>query len=218
MYYVCSCNDVGYFFNSENILLGGSVNMYKRLDRYIEKMQNMESSVQNKSNPKMWIHGRRDGKKGYIDIANGRLTSDYIRQDLFRYKRYVSNMQQLIECSMETVRYEIIRTEFELRCLKKRLYKARHEYHVLRQFRDPSPQRVQLLREKIALLQRYREETENRLLEIHKEVHLAEETADRLIIQSRKVLEKKLSAYLNGANYYLKNNNIENPGYLIHSL
>lgn len=92
--------------------------MYKRLDKYIEKMQNVKLPVHKKSDPIMWIRGRNDGKNGYIGIVNGRLTSDYIRRELIMHKRYISNMKQLLEDSIEAVRYEIIRCEFELRCLK----------------------------------------------------------------------------------------------------
>lgn len=125
---------------------------------------------------------------------------------------------QLIDASIEAVRYEIIRSEFELRCFKERLHKACYEYHVLRRLSNPSPLRINSLREKNLLLKKYRKETENRLLEIHKELLLAEETADKLVTQSRELLEKKLYAYLSGAKYYLEKENIENPADLIRSL
>ncbi len=40
--------------------------MYKRLDEYIEKMQNVKLPVHKKSDLIMWIRGRNDGKNGYI--------------------------------------------------------------------------------------------------------------------------------------------------------
>ena len=192
--------------------------MYKRLEKYIEKMQNMESPVRNESDMVMWIRGRNDGKNGYINVINGRPTSDYICRELFRHQRYISSIQQLIKDSTETVRYEIIRTEFELRCIKQRLHKARHRYRDHRQLSYPDSQHIHLLSEKIALLQSYKEETEKRLLEIQKELHTTEETADILITQARKLLEKKMYAYLNGAKRYLEKKNIENAAYLIQAL
>lgn len=192
--------------------------MYKRLDKYIEKMQNMKSPIQKKTDIIMRIYGRKDGKNGYINIVNGQATSDYIRRELLRHQMYSSNIKQLIETSTEAVRYEIIRSEFELRCLKERLYKACYEYQALRRLPNPSPFRMHSLREKISVLKKYREETENRLLEIHEEFRLAEETADKLVTQSRELLEKKLYAYLSGAKYYLEKENIENPADLIRSL
>lgn len=177
--------------------------MYKRLDKYIEKMQNVKLPVHKKSDPIMWIRGRNDGKNGYIGIVNGRLTSDNIRRELIMHKRYISNMKQLMEDSIEAVRYEIIRCEFELRCLKKRLHKAQHEYYKLRQLSNPSPHHINLLREKIALLRNYKEVTENRLLDIQAELRTAEETADKLIAQSTEILEKKLYTYLSGAKRFL---------------
>lgn len=68
--------------------------MYKRLDEYIEKMQNVKLPVHKKSDLIMWIRGRNDGKNGYIGIVNGRLISDYIRRELIMHKRYISNMKQ----------------------------------------------------------------------------------------------------------------------------
>lgn len=110
---------------------------------------------------------------------------------------------------------------FELCCLKKHLHKARYEYLVIRQLSNPSRHRIHLLQENITLLQRYKEETEKRLLEIHEEyeeLRLTEEMADQIIIQSRKLLEKMLSAYLNGTKHYLKKDNIECPAYLVFCL
>ncbi len=89
---------------------------------------------------------------------------------------------------------------------------------MLRRLSNPSPLRINSLREKILLLKKYRKETENRLLEIHEELLLAEETADKLVTQSRELLEKKLYAYLSGAKYYLEKENIENSADLIRSL